>query len=135
MVDVQLSQWKCRTCSEILNTKTNLMEHKRDNHEMPPCRDDLEGKCSRSAEICYYKHTTSSPSRNPKPKVVVCYSCQQEFDYLGSMMEHRKANHPEVVKPCLKAVTGECQKERCWYMHNEITNPDFQVGRTSDRNP
>ena len=40
-------------------------------------------------------------------------------------MEHRKENHPEVVQPCSKAATGECQKEKCWYMHSEIKKSGF----------
>ena len=135
IVDVQMSQWKCRTCKEVFEKKTNLMKHRCDNHEMPPCRDDLEDNCSRSAVICNYKHKSNTPFRNPKSNEVICYSCQHEFNSLGSMMEHMKTNHPEVVKPCLKALTGEIEKERFWYMHTDINNPDFQLGRNSQRNP
>ena len=134
-VSVQLSQWKCRTCNEIFENKGHLMEPRRDNHEMPACRDDLEDRCSPAAEIFYYKHKSSPPFIKSKLNIVKCYSCQEEFKSLGNMMEHRKENHPEVVQPCSKAATGECQKEKCWYMHSEIKNPDFHGGREPILNP
>ena len=73
------------------------MKHRWDNHEMPACRDDVEDKCTQSAEIWYYKHKTNPYFRKQKPSVVICYSCQQEANILGSMMEHRKENYPELV--------------------------------------
>ena len=108
------------------------MEHRRDNHEMPDCRDDLEDSCTRSAEICYYKHKSNS---KVKPTLFNCYSCQHEFNSLGSMMEHRKEIHPEVVKPCSKAATGECKKPKCWFMHLDATNLDFHLSRPNLEHP
>ena len=132
---IQLSQWKCRNCGEHFQCKENLMEHRRDNHEMPACRDDLEDNCSRTPEICYYTHKSNPPIRKVKPTKYYCYSCQNEFNSLGSMMEHRKEIHPEVVKPCLKAATGECKKTKCWFMHTETANSDFQTIRTNLEHP
>ena len=111
------------------------MEHRRDNHEMPPCRDDLEDNCSRNPEICYYTHKSNPPIKKVKQTKFNCYSCQNEFNSIGSMMEHRKEVHPEVVKPCSKAATGECKKVRCWYMHTETTNQDFYSSRTYLEHP
>ena len=58
IISVQLKQWKCRNCGETFESKPHLMNHRRDNHDMPMCYYDMENKCNQSPEMCWYKHKT-----------------------------------------------------------------------------
>ena len=44
---VLLNKCKCRNCGEFFfENKWSLMEHRKENHEMPLCCYDTEGLCS-----------------------------------------------------------------------------------------
>ena len=95
---MQINQWKCRNCEEFFENKVLLMNHRRDNHDMPMCYFDMEDRCSQSPERCWYKHR-SQKSLTTNIKNSKCFSCKEEFNSIGDMMDHRKEIHPETVKP------------------------------------
>ena len=112
------------------------MEHRKENHDMPYCRDDAKGDCSRGRAQCWYRHKNSQTITELTSKTSHCFSCQQEFNSLGSMMEHRKLVHPETVKPCSKAASGECKRIKCWFFHEtEYVEQGFQVPREPQEIP
>ena len=112
------------------------MEHRKENHEMPLCRDDIKGDCSRGPEQCWYKHKVGQTPSISKQNIINCFSCQQEFRSIGIMMEHRKSVHPETVKLCSKAASGECKRVKCWFLHaDEIVDQGFQDSRESQETP
>ena len=135
-VNIQIEQWKCRNCGIIYENKWSLMEHRKENHEMPFCRDDAKGGCDRGPAQCWYKHKNSQIQNEIKSNPSQCFSCQQAFTSLGNMMEHRKLVHPEIVKPCTKAASGECKRTKCWFLHeNDNIEQGFQVLRESQEIP
>ena len=112
------------------------MEHRKANHDMPFCRDDAKGGCDRGPAQCWYKHKNSQIQNEIKSNPSQCFSCQQAFTSLGNMMEHRKLVHPEIVKACTKAASGECKRTKCWFLHeNEYIEQGFQVLRESQDIP
>ena len=119
ILNAQLNPWKCRNCGELFESKHSLMDHRRDNHVMPMCHYDIDNKCNQLPEVCWYQHKQGNISnhRNVQDLQNKCFTCQEEFISLGSMMEHRKTNHPELVKLCTKAATGECRRVKCWFHH------------------
>ena len=59
-----------------------------------------------------------------------CFSCRNDFDTFGDMMEHRKNVHPETVKDSTKAITGDRRRKTCWFLHpTENTQQGFQAVR------
>ena len=127
ILDAQLKPWKCRDCGERFESKHSFMVHRRDNHVMPMCHYNIDNRCNQLPEVCWYQHKEGNilNQRNIQNK---CFTCQEEFMSLGSLMDHRKTNHPELVKLCKKAANGEC-----WFMHQN--EQDFQLGQTLQTNP
>ena len=121
-INIQLKHWKCRNCEESYESKWKMMDHRRDNHEMPMCFYDMDGKCKQLPGKCWYKHKSSQPIEPTSSKSTTCFSCKEEFLSLGDMMDHRKINHKEIVKQCNKFATGECRRERCWFLHENKSN-------------
>ena len=135
-MNVQLQHWKCRNCKESFESKWKMMDHRRDNHEMPMCFYDLEGKCKQLPGKCWYKHQLNQTMAPVISNSTKCYSCKEEFASLGMMMEHRKENHPKIVKPCSKFAAGECRREKCWFLHENHSNDQvFQTNRVIQEAP
>ena len=126
----------CRTCKETFETKWQLMNHRRDKHPTNKmCFYDAENKCSFTANQCWYKHRDSRSntnsdirSSNQQTNEIKCFTCQNRFANVPSLMEHRKKNHIETVKPCSKYVENKCDRgEKCWYRHG--SSVDFHVAQ------
>ena len=114
------------------------MNHRRDNHDMPMCHYDMEDNCNQLPDICLYKHKVQKISdkgnviRRTDSQSNECFVCQENFRSLGTLMEHKKDVHPELVKQCTKAMKGECRRTKCWFMHK--TEQDFQLSGKSHVN-
>ena len=121
-INIQLKHWKCRNCEASFKSKWKMMNHIRDNHEMLLCFYDMEGKCKQVSGQCWYKHKSSQPIEPKSSKSTTCFSCKEEFLSLGSMMDHRKINHQEIVMQCNKFATGECRRQICWFLHEKKSN-------------
>lgn len=51
--------YECRNCNETFNSYYNLMTHRKVTHPTKKtCRYYNEGKCSFSADVCWYSHET-----------------------------------------------------------------------------
>ena len=121
----------CKDCNETFETKWQLMNHRRDKHPTNKmCFYDAENKCSFSADQCWYKHRESRSKTNSESRltskdrnVLKCFTCQNIFANIPSLMEHRKQNHIETVKSCNKFVEGNCDRgQKCWYKHESDVN-------------
>ena len=132
-INVQLKHWKCRNCEKSFESKWTMMDHRRDNHEMPMCFLDMEGKCKQLPGKCWYKHKLNQTMTTASSNSTKCFSCKEEFASLDMMMEHRKYHHPEIVKQCTKFAAGECRREKCWFMHEKIQITRFFSQTGSDR--
>ena len=116
------------------------MEHRRDNHEMPLCRYDLDGGCNRPTGKCWYKHKSSQSLIITNIEQIICYTCKEEFRTIGVIMEHRKLNLPEVVKKCSDFMKGQCKQVKCWFLHensgdNSEIEQVFQATRKHQESP
>ena len=118
------------------------MNHRRDKHPTNKmCFYDAENKCSFTANECWYKHKESRSntnsevrSSNQQKNELKCFTCQNRFSNVPSLMEHRKTNHIETVKPCSKYEEGKCDRgEKCWYRHG--SSVDFHVAQKISNKP
>ena len=126
--------FRCAECNMQFSSKWNLMNHKKDNHEVTDiCEYFLKDKCSFSAEKCWNLHKKSiskSPPilQNTSRDEIKCYVCKQAFKTRNGMMKHRKQMHEEIVPECREFSKGNCDfttpDKICWYTHTQ--HVDFQ---------
>ena len=83
---VQIEYFKCKDCGNTFINRRSLMDHRRDNYDMPMCFFDMEDRCTQLPGKCWYKHKAGEPSG---AKVIICFTCQQTFDSIGILMDHR----------------------------------------------
>ena len=81
------------------------------------------------------KQTYSDARPNSQQtKELKCFTCQNKFANIPSLMEHRKQTHIETVKPCTKYVEGKCDRgQKCWYRHE--SDEDFHVAQKTLNQP
>ena len=126
--------FKCTECQLQFSEKWNLMNHKKNNHEVTEiCEHFLKDKCSFSAKTCWNlhqkpnsKHSSTEKTSSSDIEVIKCYTCNEAFRTRNKMMKHRKKAHIELVKECRENVKNDCDftTDTCWYKHS---NPqDFQ---------
>ena len=93
---------KCRTCGEHFNTKSNLMNHRKDKHlnTVAHCRNNLKGTCSYPSRMCWWNHADPNIGMDVDGDAIECFICSKTFQCKGSMMIHRKKDHKTVVRKC-----------------------------------
>ena len=110
---------KCRNCGEQFSAKWNLMQHRKSMHlnSVAYCRNKIEGNCVFSDDICWWNHAKKVVEENVK-----CYICNETFDCKAHMMNHRKKQHPSVVRVCNEYKKNNCRfvNESCWYTHESV---------------
>lgn len=113
----------CYYCGHNLNTKAELMIHRKIEHEhkVKPCRNFSGGGCDLKDEDCWYIHIRSSCQEKPLT-TFTCNICEKVFVNRREFMCHRKKQHVQAVPYCNKASSGKCifGNENCWFQHNEI---------------
>ena len=80
-----------------------------------------DGKCIFSSNQCLWKHRENN---NPGIFNIECFICQNKFQSKDAMMRHKKSEHSNVVKECIKEKNNECThgEKDCWFKHvNENT--------------
>ena len=125
--------FRCNDCNMQFSAKWNLMNHRKENHEITEiCEYFLKGSCSFTETKCWNLHTkpqnvTLLPGAKTKDKEEVeCFVCKQKFRTRKGMMMHRKQFHLEMVPECKEYVSNTCgfTNKTCWYKHTETV--DFQ---------
>ena len=105
------------------------MKHRKNQHIgfVAPCRNEKEGKCSFTAEMCWWNHNKvqNIPKENFK-----CFKCSETFQSKANMMIHRKKIHTELVRKCLKYAQNDCyfKNDFCWFLHAEEMDTDENEG-------
>ena len=116
---------QCKICGESFIEKWNLMKHRKNQHIsfVAPCRNEMDGKCSYTADMCWWNH---NKTQNYQNKNIKCFLCSETFQSKADMMIHRKKSHAGFVKKCLKYAQNEChfKKHSCWYLHEEEMETD-----------
>ena len=93
--NLEIKHFKCKSCGEAFINRRSLMDHRRDNHDMPMCFFDMEDRCTQLPGKCWYKHKSSVTA---EVKIIKCFTCQETFDSIGRLMEHRKNIHQESLQ-------------------------------------
>ena len=66
-------------------------------------------------------------------ETIKCFICSKIFESKPHLMNHRKKDHSDVVKPCTQFRQNNCRfrSEACWFKHEENLSKD---GIQSDTN-
>ena len=58
--------FNCTICNTTFKGRNSFMKHKKDEHRdvTPSCTSFLEGKCSRTEEVCWFIHKTKNQSES-----------------------------------------------------------------------
>ena len=85
----QDSAIQCKICGDKFSEKWHLMSHRKAQHisNVAPCKNEKVGKCSYSAEKCWWNHDLSQDLSNENIK---CFICNEKFESKADMMSHRK---------------------------------------------
>ena len=133
-LNVEPEKIKCRTCGETFENMWRLKNHRRDQHPhlRRPCLYDLEDRCNHSDNVCWYRHKETNKqniSKNVRNSNK-CFTCQDEFETMNNLMIHRKQQHPEQCKTCVKFAKKECKRSNeCWFIHKNTE--DFQESQNN----
>ena len=116
---------KCRNCGKDFELKSNLMIHRKLEHKntVAMCRNNAEGKCSFSADLCWWSHKEGSE------KDIECFFCDEKFESRALVMMHRKRVHSKTVKLCSQFMNLKCNfgEESCWFKHEHeqrVSSPE-----------
>ena len=127
-----LKVFKCEVCEKQFSDYWNMMNHIKERHEITElCRHYKKGRCKFSDEVCWLVHEKKkeiSNKRNETTEEFKCYVCEQIFRTKNGMMRHRKQFHPVGLKICKddEETTCEFGPKRCWYIHVNDVEQDFQ---------
>ena len=120
---------KCRHCNQQFGEKWNLMTHRKLKHieTVAYCQKKLEGKCSFSDELCWWKHTGDQHSTEEN---IECFICHNTFESKPNLMRHRKISHPNVIRQCNNFAQNMCkfQGSSCWFRHDEKAMETDEIG-------
>ena len=118
--------------------KADLMIHRKSEHKniVAMCRNNLVGKCSFSADLCWWSHKEGSE------KDIECYFCDDKFESRALVMMHRRKEHLKTVKSCTQFLNSKCTfgEQSCWFSHegkassSENSDSVFRVG-SANREP
>ena len=110
----------CKNCGESFLEKWSLMRHRKDEHPhtVAHCRNEMDGKCSFTAKMCWWNHEVN---KDIQPENIKCFVCNETFESKSTMMKHRKRNHPGLVRKCSLFTQNNCKFENdaCWFIHEE----------------
>ena len=136
-VFIRTEKITCRNCKVEFENYWSMMIHRRDKHPTDKaCRYDLEDRCKHNAEECWYKHKSGkNPNLPTKPSHTnKCFECNMTFGSRNDLMMHKKSEHVEQCKPCVKYAKNECSRENaCWFPHTQ--NQDFHINQLNPRPP
>ena len=65
-----VSGFTCNLCDQTFREKANFMKHKKDKHtgSNRPCEKFANGQCDRTADVCWYVHSTNQTKQDTKTK-------------------------------------------------------------------
>ena len=128
----------CAKCDESFRTKADLREHILSEHEENEwnCL-DCSFQANSSGELIKHLrllgHQPCKEIQDPKSKIIVCYTCKEEFSSKWNLMNHRKQKHPS-NKICRYFLKNECiHGVNCWYRHDEKMEIDFPFESLKDK--
>ena len=129
LVTSQLSDFKCTICNSTFTEKKLLHEHTLINHEKREfnCY-SCSFQASSSSELMKHLrltgHQPSKALQDLRSKIIVCYTCKEEYTSYWGLMNHRRQKHPS-NKVCRYFLRGQCiHGINCWYRHDEPMQVD-----------
>ena len=119
--------YRCLQCDTQYSSNWNLNNHMRDNHEKKQsCKWFRNGDCRFPEDECWNSHDVRSQATAPRnDSEIQCHTCRKTFMNRDVMMNHRKLEHIDKVKPCKDGVN--CSRSKCWYKH--------EINTSSENNP
>ena len=106
----------CPYCDESFSEMKDFMVHKKVNHveKVSLCWNFTDGSCIYGEESCWFIHNKQ------EQKSITCKICEETFISISKFMKHKKSEHIENVKLCMKDKEGQCPYlENCWFVHGQ----------------
>lgn len=112
MASHESSKYKCVTCDQILPTKTRVLEHRKDGHQVEGLSVDFAcEKCNErfhtSAELRDHSHTHKPPG------AISCKYCHKTFSTKKVCNSHMRSQHGVVIENGCEAslICDQCGKQ------------------------
>ena len=108
----------CDKCERQFSYSWSLKNHTRDDHgKTEECVFYKVNKC-KFGQTCWKLH-----NENTNKDSFICFSCNDGFKTMNSLMSHRKKDHIDLCKPC-QPKNGNCRFEnnieKCWFVHQNF---------------
>ena len=114
---------RCRICGETLETKADLMKHRKTEHPktVAHCKNIKEGECPFSNEDCWWNHETQPQNEKKCEGNFKCYTCNETFNTKPTLMFHKKEKHRHLVRGCNLFIDNRCpyNDSKCWFIHED----------------
>ena len=119
----QLLKVSCNFCSEQFETRKQLMEHKKNDHneKVALCWNFLSGNCDYGDDYCWFIHNKGEKQKEN----FKCNICGHAFNTKNETQYHIKQEHVMSVPKC-KNARKSCWygPEKCWFQHDDIENTE-----------
>ena len=111
---------ECKYCGKDFKEKRKFMTHRKTEHpgSIAFCKNYAAGDCEFSSDACWWSHREQTDKG-----CLACFICSKEFKTKTEIMQHRKRNHPKVVRICEKFKENACRytNTSCWWQHEMDT--------------
>lgn len=84
----------CDVCALPFRYVTSLVAHKKIEHPDKPKFECPECKQEIGTWVQYEKHLKKHKEPEPDSKTIKCDVCFKEYEYINSLIQHRRVNHP-----------------------------------------
>ena len=115
---IQFNQnWASFLACWVKRNKHGKSEHQQFNCKECFFQGSSKEEFSKHHNIAHLKQTT-----HKEDGALTCHTCQNMFLSKTELMQHRKLDHPQNVRPCKYYTQGNCarKKEKCWYSHDSV---------------
>ena len=95
-------------------------KHEKKDHEQFNYENCIFQGSSKEEFLKHQKVTHLSQSTHKEDNNFNCHACQKLFISKSDLMQHRKLDHPQIVKTCKYFIKGNCAYKNniCWYKHD-----------------
>ena len=115
---------RCRICGETLQSKADLMNHRKTEHieTVAICKNIIkDGYCTFSNQGCWWNHQKQPENEIRIEGSLKCYTCNETFNARATLMVHKKEKHRHLVRGCNLFIDDKCpyNDSKCWFIHEE----------------
>lgn len=117
----------CDVCSQPFRHVSSLLDHKKSMHPDRPKFECSDCKEKLTSWAAYEKHLKKHHEPETEMKTVKCDVCSKDFEYINSLVQHRRVTHPtnKVYTCTLCGLTTTLYKD--YKLHLRLSHKDSGV--------